>query len=183
MTDERAVSSPAVDYATASADLKRYFPLKLVTFAWFIAILGAAVYATAATWNEWWPYPELDIRDLDSVKPAVYAFISGSIGSTLYAFRGFYWAVGPQDRTNKKYQYDPNWTWWYLSRPLIGAFLAVFAYALLRSGVATLGETTNDGTASTAYFAVGFLAGFAATDVFRWLGDTASRVFKARDGD
>lgn len=170
-----------VDYSSASADLKRYLPLKVVTFAWFIAVLAVAVYATAATWLGWWPYTILNIKNLDDVKVVIYAFIAGVIGATMYALRGFYWAVGPQNPSDKKYQYDPNWTWWYISRPLIGGFLAVFTFALLQAGVATLGETKNDNTASTAYFGIGFLAGFAATDVFNWLGDVSKARFGKND--
>jgi len=171
----------AVDYAVASTDFRRYLPLKFVTFVWFVAVLAITVYATAATWLEWWPYTVLDIEDLDDVKPVIYSFIAGVIGATMFALRGFYWAVGPQDRTNKKYQYDPNWTWWYVSRPLVGGFLAAFTFALLQAGVATLGETETDDTASTAYFGIGFLAGFSATDVFNWLGDASKARFGKKD--
>jgi len=84
----------AVDYAVASTDFRRYLPLKFVTFVWFVAVLAITVYATAATWLEWWPYTVLDIEDLDDVKPVIYSFIAGVIGATMFALRGFYWAVG-----------------------------------------------------------------------------------------
>lgn len=172
-----------VNYEVAAADLRRYLPLKLLTFLWFVAVLAVTAYAAAATWQEWWPYPELDIADLNDVKPIIYSFIAGTIGATMFALRGFYWAVGPQDRTSKKYQYDPNWTWWYVSRPLIGGFLAVFTYAILQASVATLGETQTDDAASTAYFAIGFLAGFSATDVFSWFADISRKRFGRNSTD
>ena len=169
-----------VDYVQASADLKRYLPLKLATLAWFVAVFGVGIYAIAATWSEWWPYTALNVSHLDAAKPAIYSFFSGLLGAAVYAFRGFYWAVGPQSPTNRRYQYDPNWTLWYAARPIMGAILGVFSFALLRAGVATLGTGSTDAGATAAYFAVAFLAGFAVTEVLNWIADSAQRVFAVR---
>ena len=167
-----------MDYEKASTDFRRYLPLKALTLLWFFAVFGACLYGIAATWNEWWPYTDLDIRNLDEAKPAIYSFIAGMIGATVYAFRGFYWAVGPQNPDNPRYQYDPNWTIWYVSRPVMGGFLGAFVFAIVRAGVGTLGSATTDDTAAAAYFAIAFLAGFAATDVFNWLTTAAKRMFE-----
>lgn len=167
-----------VDYEKASLDFKRYLPLKVATFLWFMAMFGIGTYTIAATWNEWWPYTALGITNLDEARPAIYSFVSGLLGATVYSFRGFYWAIGPQSRTNPRYQYDPNWTPWYIARPIMGAFLGVFTFALLRAGVATLGSASTDATATAAYFAVAFLAGFAVTEVLNWLNAAARRLFQ-----
>lgn len=169
-----------MDYGKASSDLRRYLPLKVATMVWFVVVFGSAVYALAATWNEWWPYSVIEVDRLDEAKAAIYSFIAGLLGATVYAFRGFYWAVGPQDATNRKYQYDPNWTWWYIARPIMGAFLGGFSYALLRGGVATFAASaTSAGGPQAAYFAVGFLAGFSMTEVLDWTTAAASRIFDA----
>ena len=178
--DDNTSAQPDVDYPQASADLKRYLPLKLTTLVWFIAVFGLGVYAIAATWSGWWPYTALDVPNLDAAKPAIYAFFSGLLGASVYAFRGFYWAVGPQSKTNRRYQYDPNWTLWYVARPIMGAILGVFSFALLRAGVATLGSGSTDAGATAAYFAVAFLAGFAVTEVLNWITVSAQRVFAVR---
>ena len=175
---EMAAEPTTVDYEKASADLKRYLPLKVATFLWFMAVFGVAVYTIGATWNEWWPYTVLGIADLEEARPAIYSFVSGLLGATVYSLRGFYWAVGPQSRTNPRYQYDPNWTLWYIARPIMGAFLGTFTFALLRAGVATLGTASTDATATAAYFAVAFLAGFAVTEVLNWFNAAARRVFQ-----
>lgn len=172
----------AVDYEKASLDFKRYLPLKVATFLWFMAMFGVGTYTIAATWNEWWPYTALGITNLDEARPAIYSFISGLLGATVYSFRGFYWAIGPQSRRNPRYQYDPNWTPWYIARPIMGAFLGVFTFALLRAGVATLGSASTDATATAAYFAVAFLAGFAVTEVLNWLNAAARRMFQTPQG-
>jgi len=172
---------PSIDYAKASADLKRYLLLKLATFAWLLAVFGLATYAIAATWGEWWPYTNLNLSNLDEAKPAIYAFFSGMLGAAVYALRGFYWAVGPQSPTIRRYQYDPNFTLWYVARPVMGAFLGVFSFAVLRAGIGTLGTASTDAGATAAYFAVAFLAGFSATEVLTWLWTLARRIFSTQE--
>lgn len=171
------------DYEKASADLKRYLPLKVATLVWFLAVFGVATYAIAATWQEWWPYDDLGITNLNDARPAIYASVAGLLGATVYAFRGFYWAVGPQSADVRKYQYDPNWTWWYIARPLLGIFLGAFAHAIVRGGLATFGGSFDvNSPQQAAHFALGFLAGFAATEVLAWFSDAATRIFK-KGGD
>ena len=169
-----------MDFEKASSDLKRYLPLKIATLIWFAAVFGVGAYLIAATWNEWWPYPAIDIHGLDDAKPAIYSFGGGLLGAAVYAFRGFYQSVGPQNPQNPRYQYDPNWTWWYIARPVMGAFLGAFSYALLRGGVATFGGAASSSAGpQAAYFAVAFLAGFSVTDVLDWMSAAAGRIFNA----
>lgn len=169
-----------MNYEKASSDLKRYLPLKIATFIWFAAVFGVGAYLVAATWNEWWPYPDLDIDGLDDAKPAIYSFAGGLLGAAVFAFRGFYQSVGPQNPQNPRYQYDPNWTLWYISRPIMGAFLGAFSYAVLRGGVATFGGAASSSAGPhAAYFAVAFLAGFSVTEVLDWTHAAARRIFNA----
>ena len=121
----------------------------------------------------------MDVHDLDVAKPAIYAFLSGGLGAGVFALRGFYWAAGPQHPTKRRFQYDPNFTLWYVARPLMGAVLGAFAYALIRAGVGAFGTASTDGGASAAYFAIAFLAGFSVTEVMTWFYRTAKRIFSA----
>lgn len=180
MTDDEA-TPPVVDYAKASADLKRYLPLKVATLAWLVAVLGLATYGIAATWSGWWPYSPLNVPNLDEAKPAIYSYFSGMLGAALYAVRGLYWAVGPQRPGIRRFQYDPNFTFWYVGRPLMGAFLGVVSYAVLRAGAGTFGTASTDTAASAAYFVAAFLAGFAVTQVLSWLYGMATRIFSTRE--
>lgn len=170
-----------IDYEKASVDLRRYLPLKLATLAWILAVFALALYAIAATWAEWWPYPQLDIPNLTEAKPAVYSFFAGMLGASAYCLRGFYWAVGPQQPKVRRYQYDPNFTFWYLSRPILGAVLGAALFAVLRAGVGTLGTASTSSAASATYFAVGFLGGYSVTEVMTWLYKTALRVFGIKE--
>lgn len=171
-----------IDYEKASADLRRYLPLKLATLAWILGVLALALYAVAATWAEWWPYPQLELSNLREAKPAMYAFFGGMLGGGAYGLRGFYWSVGPQQPNERRYQYDPNFTFWYLSRPILGAVLGGVLFAVLRAGVGALGTASTDSAASATNFVVGFLGGFSATELMTWLYRTAGRVFGIRGG-
>jgi hypothetical protein len=164
-------------------DLLWYLPLKIATVIWFMALLGVESYAVAATWSKWWPYSALTITSLDDAKPGIYSFIGGSVGATLYAIRGFYFAAGPNESDKLEYQFNPNWIWWDILRPLMGGFLGVLAYTTLRLGLATVGSTTSTGTGSTTtYFFVAFIAGFAATEFMQWVKSTAKGIFKSDEG-
>jgi len=177
---EKNVVEP-IDYEKASRDFKRYLPLKLLTLTWFFLIFAVDLYAIAATWNEWWPYTVVDVHNLADVKPAIYSFAAGFLGASVFAFRGFYWAVGPQSDTNPRYRYDPNWTLWYVSRPILGALLGIFVFATLLAGVSTLGKASSDTSGVAAYFSAAFLAGFAVTDFLNWVGAAARKMFKVDD--
>jgi hypothetical protein len=64
----------------------------------------------------------------------------------------------------------------------MGATLALFVYALIRSSIAVLGGGTvsnNGGTAQAlANFAAGALAGYGSKDVFIWLDAQVSKLFR-----
>jgi len=171
----------SVDYGQVSADLRRYLPLKVATGAWFICVLGLGTYGVCATWNQWWPYGAIPLHDAEAAKPAVYSFFGGLLGAGIYAFRGFYWAIGPQSATERRFQYDPNWTPWYVARPAMGAVLGVLTFAVVRSGVGLIATPSSSGTSSAAYFVFAFLAGFAVTEVLEWLNRSARKVFRGEE--
>ena len=166
-----------IDYDKASSDLKRYLPLKVATFLVLCGYFVGDIYLIAATWNEWWPYPQIEVTSLDEVKPAIFSFCGGVLGATVFAFRGFYWAIGPQSSTNPRYRYDPNWTFWYLARPILGAILGVFVFGALLAGVSTLGTASFDTTGVASFFTVAFLAGFSVTEFLGWVTARAQRLF------
>ena len=170
-----------LDYHRASADLHRYLPLKIGISVWLFFCLAFYAYAAAATWNGWWPYGVIEVRNLDEAKAAIYAFIGGGLGSTVYSIRGFYWSSGPQRDDEPRYQFDPNFVWWYMFRPAIGAFLGAAVYALVRGGVATFGVSADESsTALAAYFGLAFLAGFALHELLGWITDIGRRLFQTQ---
>lgn len=175
--DAEAPEQVGVDYVKASRDFRRYLPLKIATFAWFTLAFMATLYALAAIWSGWWPFPDVGLDTDGTARLAVTCIAASALGATTYSFRGFYWAIGPQSDDNRRYQYDPNWTFWYFARPIAGTALGVAVYGALRAGVATFGSSSNDDTALASFFVAGFLAGFSATRVFDWLEALAARSF------
>ncbi len=167
----------AFDYERASRDFRRYLPLKLATFVWFVLVFAMGTYALSAVWLTWWPFTALSIDTGGPERLAINCVAGSLLGATAYSFRGFYWAVGPQSDTNPRYRYDPNWTFWYVARPIAGMVLGAVIYAALRAGVASLGAPSTDATAAASYFVAGFLAGFASTEFFAWLERLATRTF------
>jgi len=77
--------------------------------------------------------------------------------------------------------FDRRHTWKYLCAPWMGATLALFVYALLRSSTAALGGNAgvNVGNVQVlSYFAVGALVGYGSKDVFFWLDARVAKLFQ-----
>ncbi len=165
------------DPEKAAADFSRHIFLKIITTLWFLAVLGVCAYALLATRNELKPYERLGIGSPDTEKQIIYVFLAGIIGAALYAFHGFCVAAGPQKFDNDQWHYDPNWTWWYIASPIIGGFVGLIAYAVVKTGVATLGETSTSSVSNLGYFAVAGLAGLSSKHSLAWLGSKAKNIF------
>lgn len=82
--------------------------------------------------------------------------------------------------------FDRRHAWKYLCAPWMGATLALFVYALLRSSVSVLGSEAA-GSVSNAQvlsnFSVGALVGYGSKDVFVWLDDKVTRIFHVAVAD
>ena len=165
-------------------DFRRLWPLKLATAIWLIFATVAHLYLALATWQEWWPFPDLGIEVDDSFAVWAYVYAAGGLGATLFAGRGFYWAVGPQNADIPKYNYDPNWTWWYLLRPWFGGLLGLIGYGALRVVLTPAGVSTPDeGSETLFYAAVAFASGFSLTQVLAWLDNWARSLFRPKSGE
>lgn len=73
----------------------------------------------------------------------------------------------------------------YAAAPWMGATLALFVYALIRSSVAVFGggmSTDNIGTSQAlSNFAAGALAGYGSKDVFIWLDAQVHNLFQVSE--
>jgi hypothetical protein len=104
-----------------------------------------------------------------------YVAIGGALGGTIDALRSLIsWHA--QQRA-----YGVRFVWKDLSLPLAGATLGLFAYITVKGGAGVFnGDFTLDpkgGEPTIAAFAVAALAGFSATQVYRWLDDKANKLF------
>ncbi len=106
-----------------------------------------------------------------------YTVIGGGLGGAVNGIRSMLlWHV-ELGTFNRRY------LWKYVALPWLGATLALFVLAIVRSGVAALGAepiaqegNTLGQTLSTLI--VGILAGYGAREVFIWLDAQVARLFR-----
>src|SRR5437773_3371990 len=82
--------------------------------------------------------------------------------------------------------FDRRHAWKYLCAPWMGAILALFVYALLRSSVSVLGGGAAGGVSNAqvlSNFSVGALVGYGSKDVFVWLDDKVNKIFHVAVAD
>ena len=102
----------------------------------------------------------------------VYTVVGGGLGGVVNGIRSclinYHW-------------FKRRYTVKYIAAPWMGATLALFAYALIRSSIAVFGggtATNNGGTSQAlANFAAGALAGYGSKDVFIWLDAQVQKLF------
>jgi hypothetical protein len=77
--------------------------------------------------------------------------------------------------------FDRRHTWKYVCAPWMGAMLALFVYALLRSSISVLGGNPGGNLGNTqvlSNFSVGALVGYGSKDVFVWLDNKVTKFFQ-----
>lgn len=158
-------------------DFKRLWPLKLVTAIWLTFALACYLYLAFATWAGTWPFGQTAWSSEFSIWPSCYA--AGGIGATSYAMRGFYQAAGPRRADEPRYHYDPNWTWWYVLRPVMGGVVGVVGYVAVRVLLTPLDvPRPQSESAYLSFSAIAFFAGYSLTQLFDWLRQAAAGVFR-----
>lgn len=77
----------------------------------------------------------------------------GALGAVMISLNGI---------IDHAHDWDPSFDLWHLSRPLMGAALAVVGVLVLQAGVLTVGETPTTGNTSKnlLYYLVAFLIGY-----------------------
>lgn len=75
-----------------------------------------------------------------------------------------------------------RFVWKYIVAPWTGTALALFVFALIRSGITIIGGDFKTDTAdirqTLSMFAIGALSGYGSRDVFIWLDAQVKRIFK-----
>jgi hypothetical protein len=105
-----------------------------------------------------------------------YAIVGGGLGGTVNGIRSVLnWHVEWQ-------AFGQRYIWKYVTAPWLGATLAVFVFALVRSGIAVVGGDTppqdSDLRQSLSTLILGILSGYGAREVFIWLDAQVTRLFK-----
>jgi hypothetical protein len=102
-----------------------------------------------------------------------YAFIGGALGGIIAGYRScIFWHSEHQ-------AFGARFVWRYLFFPWLGATLALFVYAILRSGVAVVDGNVNVGATNMLMaLAIGSLVGYGSPQVVKWLDSQVNKLFK-----
>lgn len=123
-------------------------------------------------------YPDPKQLANPSFRLPVYAVIGGALGGIVNGIRSI--LVWHAERG----AFGQRFLWKYITAPWLGAALALFSYALIRSGVAIFGGDGPQNVATSsqvlATFSVGVLAGYGAHTVFVWLDAQVTRIFQVQ---
>ena len=108
----------------------------------------------------------------------VYIACSGGIGGTIYCIRGFYQNLGGNN-------FETNWTWWYIFRPIISAIIGIFAYFMIIGGLMSISNSpdVNYSKSVMFYCAVSFLAGFSFAKFVEKIDLISDTLFSKKNED
>lgn len=95
--------------------------------------------------------------------------LAGMIGACIYSLYAVSLHLGSYEDFNK------TWTGWYLTRPWIGAGLALGVYVLIRGGLLTMGSISTVSLLGLAGFSI--LTGLFTEQVLHKLNDLADTLF------
>ncbi len=106
-----------------------------------------------------------------------YALIGGGLGGVVNGIRSALFWHGEMRAFGRRY------VWKYLTLPWLGVTLALFVFALVRSGMGVIGgevfpSATSTTPQSLSTLIIGILSGYGAREVFIWLDAQVKRLFK-----
>ena len=114
-------------------------------------------------------------------KTLILSFSAGGIGASLYSIRMLYYHSHLCEKYNrfdeekrKEFNWDRGWIWFYLNRPILGAFVGFVTYVLILCGFLDLKIGNKS---SVIAIGLGWLAGYNVTELIHKLEDVASAVF------
>lgn len=111
-----------------------------------------------------------------SFRLVTFTFIGGGLGGIINGIRSI---IGWH---SERSAFGRRFVWKYIVAPWTGTALALFAFALIRSGVAIIGGDFKTDAAdirqTLSMFAIGVLSGYGSREVFIWLDAQVKRIFK-----
>jgi hypothetical protein len=102
------------------------------------------------------------------------AMLAGALGSFVHALKSFGDFVGNRTLTT-------SWFWWYITRPFLGAALAVIFYAVLRGGFMAGTPADAKSVSQFGVIAIGALVGMFADKASDKLAEIFDTLFKGAD--
>lgn len=115
----------------------------------------------------------------DFVQIILYIACSGGLGACAYSIFGYTYHLGKDD-------FDLNFCWWFILRPILGIIYGTFAFLFVAGGLMTLSGVTVSSTLSTPksvmfYCALAFLAGYSEHSFSAQLKELGEAIFKKSD--
>ncbi|HEX9630290.1 MAG TPA: PASTA domain-containing protein [Pyrinomonadaceae bacterium] len=149
----------------------QYLLALLALFTWLLFDTWSGNYLPLRSLNY-----DIAVINKSAFRLVAFTVIAGGLGGVLNGLRS---TLTYYNGFNQRY------LWKYLAAPWMGATLALFVFALVRSSLVVLGgdaATQNTGGAQIlSNFAAGALAGYGAKDVFFWLDSRVEKIFKVRE--
>jgi len=149
-----------------------YLMIMLAFFIWQLFDVWFGQYSLAILVR----YPNVERLNSPTFHLLAYTIIGGGLGGVVNGIRSFL-------KWHTEYHAFGIRFWWkYFTLPWLGATLALFVYAIIRSGIAVFGSdagiTTTSISQSLSTLSVGALAGYGSRQVFIWLDAQVSKLFK-----
>jgi len=110
------------------------------------------------------------------IRALIFVGCSGGIGGTIYSIRGFYQNLGERN-------FQLNWSWWYIFRPIISIVIGVFVYFLIAGGLISFGliSETDYSKGILFFCGISFLSGFSFTRVADKFENLSSILFSKKE--
>jgi hypothetical protein len=119
----------------------------------------------------------------DLTQIIIYVACSGGLGSLAFSIFGYIEHLGKDD-------FDLNYFWWYILRPMIGIIYGTFAFFFVAGGLMALSGTSAPVSESLFttksvmfYCAFAFLAGYAEHSFSLQLKELAEALFKKKENN
>jgi hypothetical protein len=114
----------------------------------------------------------------DFFRLIAFTFIGGCLGGTLASIRGIiFWHC-------EECAFGGRFLYKHIAEPWIGGAVALFVFALIRSGIGILGgEFTTDSAMlrqTLSSFAIGMLSGYGSRQVYKWIDFQVNRMFRTQ---
>lgn len=122
----------------------------------------------------WLNYSDIETQLAKPVfRSFAFVFIGGALGGVIAGYRScIFWH-------SEKQAFGARFVWRYLFFPWLGGTLALFVFAILRSGIGVVGGNVGGGSANMLMaLAVGSLVGYGSPQVVKWLDSQVNRLFK-----
>ena len=151
-----------------------YLVAMMIFFFWLLFDVWIGQYSLANLLG----YKQIARLASPAFRLPAYCMIGGALGGIVNGIRSFLvWHA-------ERFAFGERFTWKYATAPWLGGALALFTYALVRSGVTVFsGDASPDAATVSqvlAMFGVGVLAGYGSHNAFVWLDAQVSRIFQVQ---